>query len=104
MFHYTKITTYEAPKENKMENEKKNDLASLEALHNLLMDLEQKLEEYSRVGYLHSLTVTAKPFLNDFDRGQLYACLQHELRVAERSVFQAKIHIAHILKEASKLS
>ena len=87
-----------------MENDKKHYLASFEALHNLLMDLEQKLEEYSRVGYLHSLTSLARPFLNDFDRGQLYATLQHELRVAERSVFQAKIHIKHILKEAPKLS
>jgi hypothetical protein len=87
-----------------MENDKKHNLASFEALHNLLEDVEQKLEEYSRVGYLHSLTVTAKPFLNDFDRGQLYACLEHELRVAERSVFQARIHIARILKEAPKLS
>ena len=87
-----------------METDKKHNLASFEALHNFLMDLEQKLGEHSRVGYLHSLTVTVKPFLNDFDRGQLYACLQHELRVAERSVFQAKIHIARILKEDLKLS
>ena len=77
---------------------------SFDGLHTLLTELEQKLEEHSRVGYLHSLTVLARPFLNDFDRGQLYATLQHELRVAERSVFQAKIHIKHILKEAPKLS
>lgn len=82
-----------------METDKKYAMASFEALHNLLMELEQKLEEYSRVSYLHSLTVLAKPYINDFDRGQLFATLKHELRVAEGAVFQARIHVARVHRE-----
>jgi len=99
MFHYTKIT-YKAPNENKMENEMKHDLASFEALLFDLADLKQKLGECSKIKYLHSLVVKAKPFLNDFDRGQLFATLKQELRTAEDAVFQAQIHLSRILDDA----
>ena len=102
MFHYTKITTYEAPKENKMENNKIDPLKALEAFHNWLDDIKVQIEQNSDIQFLHNLARQTRPQFTEYHEGRLFATVHTSLRVAEDAIRTARNHVKFSLDALKK--